>query len=147
MITEKDFEGELLEILVSNKFCDQLTYASCDTDECILVYADKNIQVTNVDLDNDESCFEFKKIDSPDRTVFSYVIRPAENEHIVFKKFYYDSDELPKGIKFRWDEAYFTVFTVWGNLILTKSIIDLTEEDEYDELPEYDPSELIICTQ
>ncbi len=146
MMTEKDFEGELLEVLISNKFCDQLTYGSCDTDDCVLVYADKKIRVTNINLDKDTGGFEFKRVESPDRTLFSYVIRPDENEHIVFKKFYYDSDNHLRALKFKWDELYFTVFTTWGNLIITKSIVDLTEEDEYDELPDEDPSYFIIHT-
>lgn len=150
MMTEKDFEGELLEVLISNKFCDQLTYGSCDTDDCILVYADKAIQVTHVRIDgedgDEDGGFEFKKIEHPDRTVFSYAIRPSENEHIIFKKFYYESDNLLQGIKFRWDESYLTVFTTWFNLIITKSIIDLTGEDKYDELPDEDPSYFIIHT-
>lgn len=141
-MNEQDFCGEVLEILIPGNFCDQLTAGSCDTDKCVLIYADKAILVT-YKRKGEDADFKFCKIENPDRSVFSRTIKPAAEEHIIFEKFAVAGIAL-KALKFKWNENYLFVFADCWNLIITKGCIDISEEEKYESLPDYDPSILFI---
>ena len=73
------------------------------------------------------------------KEIYSLRISAPSDGIFRFVKVFYQENGAVDGIKYRFGDRYLFIFASEYNLIVTKSIMDLTEEDDT-PVPIYDPS-------
>ena len=117
----------------------QLNAQSCDCTEVILVMQNSILLAKKgCGGDEEDGSIRFYACPSFDETAFDLRILPPENGKIRFVKICYYPDGTVDSVKYRYGERYLYLFSGW-ELIVTKSIPDLLEEDDT-PLPDVDTS-------
>lgn len=107
-------------------------YASC---EC----ADRKFDPLTTNLVVADMSRTEKTISSFSKEIYSLRISAPSDGIFRFVKVFYQENGAVDGIKYRFGDRYLFIFASEYNLIVTKSIMDLTEEDDT-PVPIYDPS-------
>lgn len=119
----------------------QLNAQSCDCTEVLLVMQNSVLLAKKSSGgDEEDGCIRFYECPSFDETAFDLRIFPSENSKITFVKICYYPDGTVDSVKYRYGERYLYLFS-GCELIVTKSIPDLLEEDDT-PLPDVDTSVL-----
>jgi len=140
---EKYLAGVVEEVRISDSFLWLVNEQSCDCFAVILKINNRMIYVKHIDRQNsNDMTMAFYTISGYDPELFRHVVKSKVGETIIFQKLLYSDDGGVDGLKFRCDKRYFFIFASENNLIITKSIVDLAEEDDFEELPDYDDSVL-----
>lgn len=126
-----NFEGELTEVLLKSSCSTQISYQSCVTDDCILVYENKTIKVFHR---HDGECLGFELFETGKGRFDDYdmVIRPEKGESIAFGKIL-NEDGIAAGLQFTWNGSYFCIFRSTDTLTITTRSVDRYTDPDCDE--------------
>ena len=137
---ESILNGEVYTIAIDNSFAEQYNPQSCDCDRCVIVMKDR-VFLAVAEKKDEGGAISLKEIPTFDKELFSLRIEPKPGKDIRFVKLLCHPDGTIDAIKYRFGNDYLFIFASEYNLIITKSICDLTEEDDM-PIPEADPSVL-----
>ena len=135
---EKTLSGDVLYVAVEKSGTEQFNQQSCDCNRLMIVMADKILSVEHEEHGEDGT-IGFERVSSFSKELYSLRISAPSEGAFRFVKVFYQEDGAVDGIKYRFGDRYFFIFASEYNLIVTKSIMDLTEEDDT-PVPIYDPS-------
>ncbi len=135
---EKVLSGDVLYMAIEKSGSEQLNQQSCDCNRLMIVMADKILGVEHEEHGEDGT-IGFERISSFSKEIYSLRISAPSDGIFRFVKVFYQEDGAVDGIKYRFGDRYLFIFASEYNLIVTKSIMDLTEEDDT-PVPIYDPS-------
>ena len=137
---EKRLSGELQYMAIRNSDATQYNRQSCDCSSVALVYKDYILLVQRTENGEEEPPIRISELVDFDISEYDCRILPPNKGTIRFVKVAYYPDGSIDAIKFRYGERYLYIFSGF-ELIVTKSIPDLMEEDDA-PLPEVDDSSL-----
>ena len=135
---ENRLSGELQYLAIRSSDVTQYNRQSCDCSSVALVYRDYILLVQRTENGEDEPPVRIAEIVDFDISEYGCHILPPPEGTIDFIKVAYFQDGTVEAIKFRYGERYLYIFSGF-ELIVTKSIPDLMEEDDA-PLPEVDDS-------
>ncbi len=130
-------ENAVQYIAIDSYTAQQLNRQSCDCDSCVIVFSKTNILVSSKKKD-DFGIIILEEIPEFNMERFNLLVKPKGKEEIKYIKTVCNSDGTIDAIKFQYGESYLFVFADEYNLIVTKSVSDLTEDDW--NFPDVDPS-------
>ena len=137
---EKRLSGELRYMAIRSSDATQYNRQSCDCSSVALVYKDYILLAQRTEDEKDEPPIRIWEIVDYDIVEYDCRILPPSEGKIKFVKVAYYPDGSVDAIKFRYGERYLYIFSGF-ELIVTKSIMDLMEEDDT-PMPEVDDSSL-----
>ncbi len=118
-------QGEVVSIHISDDGFTGNCHESCTFDEAIFKYNDKTYFFEFEEYDG-SGTLNIGKLSSFDSQSYGQLIKPADGDTIRFDKIIYSGNGDIKGIAFRWNDAWLFVFVGEHELILTHSLIDLS---------------------
>ena len=137
---DKNLEGPVLYMAIRGDDSVQLNQQSCDCLEVIIVTNDRII-IAEHEKYGENGSIAFGTMSSFNKEVYNLRITAPADGSIEFVKILYEEDGTIDCVKYRYGEHYLFLFADEYNLIVTKSIMDLTFEDDT-PIPDYDPSVL-----
>ena len=137
---EKYLSGKVLYMAIAEVGSEQYNYQSCDCDEVIIVMRDR-ILLAKHEPFGDEGTIGFEVVPAFDEEKYNLRVCPPADGSFEFKKVLYYEDGSIDCIKYRFGDRYVLIFSSWCNLIVTKSLIDLSGEEDA-PIPAWDPSVL-----
>ncbi len=137
---EKALSGKVLFMAIAEVGSEQHNYQSCDCDEVIIVMRDR-ILLAKHEPFVDKGTIGFEAVPAFDEGKYNLRVYPPADGSFEFKKVLYYEDGSIDCIKYRFGDRYVLIFSSCCNLIVTKSIIDLSG-DEDAPIPAWDPSVL-----
>ena len=137
---EKNLAGKVLYMAIAEVGSEQYNYQSCDCDEVIIVMRDR-ILLAKHEPFGDEGTIGFEVVSAFDEEAYNLRINPPADGPFEFKKILYYEDGSIDCIKYRFGDRYVLIFSSWCNLIVTKSLIDLSGEEDA-PIPAWDSSVL-----
>ncbi len=142
---DKTLAGDVLYLAIEGKGADQINQQSCDCNQLIIVMKDHILSLEH-QKHGELGAIGIKKITSFSKDTYNLQVVAQSDKPFRFVKVLYHDDRTIDGIKYRYGDRYLFIFSSEYNLIITKSIMDLTEEDDT-PIPESDPSVLFENTQ
>lgn len=137
---ENRLSGELQYLAIRSSDATQYNKQSCDCSSVALVYKDYILLALRTENGEDATPVRIAETVDYDIAEYDCRILPPPEGTIDFIKVAYFHDGSIDAIKFRYGERYLFIFSGF-ELIVTKSIPDLMEEDDT-PLPEVDDSSL-----
>ena len=137
---ENRLSGELQYMAIRSSDATQYNRQSCDCTSVALVYKDYILLAQRTENGEDEPPIRICEVADCDIAEYDCRILPPSEGTIKFIKVAYYPDGSVDAIKFHYGERYLYIFSGF-ELIVTKSIPDLMEEDDT-PLPEVEDSSL-----
>ncbi len=132
--------GEVLYMAIEGKHALQINAQSCNCSRVIIVMRDYTLLAEHRN-NGEAGAICFKKMTSFDAKAYNLRISPPPSKKIQYVKTFFAPDGTVDGVKYRYGDYYLSLFASEYELIVTKSICDLFEEDDT-SIPEFDPSVL-----
>ena len=137
---EKHIGGNVIYMAVAEEDAYQFNSQSCDCSKLIIVMTDRILSAVHVKKGED-GAIGFEESTSFNEKKYNLRIVAPPNGKFEFMKAFFDEDGATTGIKYRYGDRYVFVFASELNLIVTKSMVDLFEEEDT-PLPMFDTSVL-----
>ncbi len=135
---EKSLAGEVAYMAIAQEDADQINRQSCDCFEVVIVMRDR-ILLAEHEHHGEDGAIGFDKISNFNENRYGLRVVAPPNGIFKFVKVLYSEDGSVDGIKYLFGDHYVFIFASEYNLIVTKSVVDLFEEDDT-PIPVSDPS-------
>ena len=132
--------GEVRFMAVSKEDAVQYNAQSCDCPEIIITMRDRTFSAEHEEHGEDGAIGLDELYPITDTSHYHIVAPPSEGV-FEFIKARFAEDGTVEGLKYRYGDGYVFIFASEYDLILTKSVVDLFEEDDT-PIPDFDPSVL-----
>ncbi len=137
---EKSLAGEVLYMAIEGEDAEQFNQQSCDCGEVLIVMKDRILTAEHENF-GEGGEIGFDELMGFSEEIYNLRIIPAQGQKFEFVKVRYAEDGSVDGVKYRFGDRYVFIFASEHDLIVTKSVIDLFEEEDT-PIPVSDPSVL-----
>ena len=135
-------DDEVLYVAVDKEGAAQFNAQSCDCDRVVIAMRSCTVLAEFKPIPGqDEGEIAVRCVKSYDEERFCHIVRPKKGETIRFVKLNHYPNGHVQEIKYKFGDGYLFLFADECDLILTKSVCDLFEEDDT-PIPVRDPSVL-----
>jgi len=146
LLTDKTgsiWNGHIDYFAISKRGIYVISDQSVDCKRVIVKMDDKLLLIEFVENINGENTFSVDYIQEFDQDEFCFKVISKSDEPIIFINELRESDGTLTGVKFQYGNRFLFLFSLSFGLTLTKSCIDLSDEDfRISDLPDYDDSVL-----
>ena len=137
---DKNLAGEVLYMAIAKDDAYQFNQQSCDCQEVIIAMQDQ-IFVATHESNGELGAIGLDRINGFNGDRYSLRITPPADGSFSFVKVLYHDNGAVDCIKYHYGDRYLFIFSSEDNLIVTKSLPDLTEEDDT-PIPQFEDSVL-----
>ena len=127
MELDKLLAGNVLYMAIAKDGSEQYNQQSCDCREVIIVMEDRVLLAVH-EKHGEFGTIRLDTIPDYDGEKYNMRINAPSAGPFTFIKVLYQEDGAIDAIKYRYDDRYLFIFSGEYNLVVTKSIPDLTEE-------------------
>ena len=135
---EKYLSGEVMYMAIDKDDADQINQQSCDCTQVVIVMRDRILLLVH-EPNGEDGAIEFERLSAFNQERFCLRISAPQNGPFEFVKVLFAENGEIDGIKYRYGDNYVFISPSEYNLIVTKSVVDLFEEDDT-PIPDVDPS-------
>ena len=132
-LLKKDFDkilaGKVLFMAIAKEDAEQFNQQSCDCTEVLIVMSDCVLLAKHVP-NGEDGAISFAKLSFFDEEKYKLRVAAPLNGSFEFVKILYTEDGAVDGVKYHFGNRYVFIFASEYNLIVTKSVVDLFEEDD-----------------
>ncbi len=132
--------GDVLYMAIAEDGAEQYTPQSCDCLDVIIVMRDHILHVT-YHKQGENGAIEYARIADVQNEKYNLRINAPSNGNFTFIKVLLQEDGTIECMKYHFGDRYLFIFANEFNLVVTKSIPDLTWEDN-SPIPDVDDSVL-----
>lgn len=125
---DKALAGEVLYIAIPEEDSEQLNQQSCDCYELVIVMRDRILWATHEE-NGESGAIGLDHLSLFNEELYNLRVNAPPDGPFEFMKVLYGEDGALDGIKFRFGDRYLFIFADEHNLIVTKSVVDLSFED------------------
>ena len=125
----KKLEGQVVYMAIAEVGSEQYNLQSCDCDEVVIVMSDR-ILLAKHEKFGEEGTVVFDVLSDFNKEKYNLRINPPADGLFEFKKVLYFEDGSIDCIKYRFGDRFLFIFSTWSNLVVTKSLIDLSGDED-----------------
>ena len=137
-----NLSGKVLYMDISHEDLEQYNRQSCECYTVMIVYEDRIIEAEHTE-NGENGAISVNTIGLYNQEMYDLRINAPADGNFELLKILYAEDGTVDGLKYRYGDRYLFVFASEHNLIVTKSLCDLTEEDDT-PVPETEDSVLFV---